>query len=65
VPDLSPIKEAKNLQYLDIRQTQVADLSPLYGLKNLWKIDLSHTPVSKSEIEALQAALPNVEITRE
>ena len=64
VSDLSPLAGLNNLEGLNLNGTQVGDLSPLAGLNNLTSLRLDSTQVSKEQIEMLQKALPNCEITR-
>ena len=44
--DLSPLKGLRNLQRLNISDTQVSDLSPLKDLQNLQVLHIYSTPVS-------------------
>ncbi|MBC8353671.1 MAG: leucine-rich repeat domain-containing protein, partial [Planctomycetes bacterium] len=46
VSDLSPLVKLKNLETLDLSNTQVTDLSPLAELKNLKLLYLTNTQVS-------------------
>jgi len=42
----------------------VSDLSPLVGLKRLQSLDLNGTKVTDEQIDQLQLALPNCDISR-
>ena len=64
VSDLSPLAELKNLKVLHlINNTQVSDLSSLAELKNLLQLDLRNTLVSDEQLQRLQQALPNCDIS--
>jgi len=54
----------ENLEVLYLENTQVSDLSALSGLKNLAVLWLKGTPVSKEQVQMLQKALPNCDISR-
>ncbi len=47
---------------LELSDTQVSDLSPLQGLTTLEWLNLSRTQVTQEEINALRAALPNLDL---
>jgi hypothetical protein len=63
VNDLTPVANLKNLKRLSISNTPVRDLTALFGLKSLTNLDVSHIQVTKEQVAALQAALPNCKIT--
>ena len=63
VSDLSPLAELKNLEKLVLDDTEVSDLSPLADLQNLKILDLFNTQVSEEQVQELQKALPNCEIS--
>ncbi len=62
IQDLSPLAELKSLEWLDLDGTQVQDLAPLHGLSSLARVDLTGCPVSPGAVNALRAALPDMEI---
>ena len=59
VSDISPLRNLTNLSYLSFEGSKVSDLTPLYGLKNLKGVQLWNTPLSLTQINELQEALPN------
>jgi hypothetical protein len=62
IDDLTPLAGLPHLTNLDLHDTQVKDLTPLKGLKDLARLKVRNTRVTKEQIEALRAALPNVQI---
>ena len=48
--DLTPLANAKNLYYLDIRGTKVTSIQPLVGLKNLKYVLLTKETVEDWEL---------------
>ena len=64
VSDLSPLAGLKDLRRLNLAVTEVDDLSPLAGLKDLRRLHLNRTPARNEQVEMLQRALPNCEISR-
>ncbi len=62
--DLTPLAELKNLEALGL-SIYVDDLTPLAGLSNLKGIRLRAWSVSDEQVESLQHALPNCNITLE
>lgn len=64
VSDLTPLVGLKGLRKLDLSKTQVSDLTPLAELKNLEGLYLNGTPVSEEQVQMLQKALPNCDISR-
>ena len=65
VSDLTPLAGLTGLTWLDLGGTQVSDLSPLATLANLQQLYLTNTPASDEEVDQLQQALPNCNITRQ
>jgi hypothetical protein len=57
--DLSPLAELTALTHLDLSETAVTDLRPLSKLNNLKAVLVYKTPITRSEVDALEAALPN------
>jgi Leucine-rich repeat (LRR) protein len=64
IEDLSPLSGMSQLEELDLTQTKVRDLTPLHGLKKLKKLWLMMLDIEDAQIEALQKALPDLEIVR-
>ena len=64
IVDLSPLRDLSQLTWLGLRHNQIVDLSPLYGLQGLKHIWLDKNPLAEGQIQALQAALPNLTIIR-
>lgn len=64
VSDLEPLKGLSNLQGFLLRNTQVSNLEPIRELRNLVRIDIEDTPVSDEQVEGLQKALPELNISR-
>ena len=64
ITDVTPFAELKNLDALDLSDTQVADISPLAGLKRLRWLYLTGTQVTDEQVNELQQALPNCRIIR-
>jgi hypothetical protein len=60
--DLAPLAGLKHLRKIWLYKTAVSDLSPLAGLKSLKEVSVYQTRVDRTEIKALQKALPNCEI---
>jgi hypothetical protein len=46
IHDLRPLKKLNNLNFLDLRDTNIVDLTPIKNLKNLTYLSLSGTSVS-------------------
>lgn len=61
VTDLSPLAGLATLRSLSFEKTGVTDLSPIHGLVHLDSITVSRT-IPQTQIEALRAALPKLEI---
>ena len=64
VSDLRPLRGLSSLKILGLNGTRVADLEPLHGLTNLEDVWLQGTSVPDSAVDALQAAIPDLEIIR-
>jgi hypothetical protein len=62
VVDLRPLRGLSTLEWLDLERTQVVDLEPLRGLAHLEFLWLSETQVEPESLQALQQALPELEI---
>jgi Leucine-rich repeat (LRR) protein len=63
VKEVTPLTTLNNLKELNLNSTQVKDVMCLAGSKNLESLHLYGTPVSEEQIDALQEALPNCEIS--
>ena len=57
--DLTPLAELTELSHLDLSETAVTDLRPLSNLNNLKAVLVYKTPITRPEVDALEAALPN------
>lgn len=64
VSDLSPLAGFTRLDWLDVSGSKVSDLRPLHGLERLRILDIQRAPVDDAEVEALQAARPDLSIRR-
>ena len=65
VVNIQPIKRLKNLRHLNLQAAQVSDLKPIKGLKNLKSLYMRGCKnIKDDQVEELQKALPNLEITR-
>lgn len=63
VSNVSPLKGLTNLKSLSLKGTPLTDISPLKYLTNLEYLNLKKTQVTKQEIQKLQNALPNCDIS--
>lgn len=63
VQHIGPLSKLVNLQSLRLKGTQVKDLGPLTKLSKLVELSVG-ADFSRAQIEALQVALPNLEIVR-
>jgi internalin A len=61
VTDLSPLSGLSALRTVSLDKTAVTDLTPLHGLAKLDRVTLSRT-TPQPQIDALKAALPNLEV---
>jgi len=64
VTDLRPIARLESLKQLSLNATNVSDLSPLHHLPRLETITALETNISDAQIDALQKALPKIQIAR-
>ncbi len=64
VADLSPLEKLTKLRSLDLTGTPVSDISPLSRLTELEELILTKTSVSDEDVDKLQQAMPNLQITR-
>ena len=64
--DLSPLAGLVNLKHLNICNLDsggTVDLSPLYGMSKMERLWIGGwTPIDRSQLEELQACMPNAEI---
>ncbi|NIM12578.1 MAG: NACHT domain-containing protein [Candidatus Aminicenantes bacterium] len=65
VSDLTPLTELKSLKELDLSINPVSELTPLMELEQLKTLYLLGNPFSEAQLQALQQALPELEITQE
>ena len=63
VRNVTPLAELMSLEFLVLNSTQVDDPTPLAKLTGLQELYLANTPVSKEQVEKLQQALPNCDIS--
>lgn len=63
ITDISPLAGKTRLLDLNLCHNNITDLTPLYSCTNLQRLWISHNPhLPQSEIDALQAALPDCHI---
>jgi len=60
--DIQPLCCLTNLTELDLWNNAINDVSALFGLTTLAALDLSLNPLSKAQIDAIRAVLPNCHI---
>jgi Leucine Rich repeats (2 copies) len=65
VSDLSPLAGLANLTHLYLESTPVSDLTPLAGLRKLVELKVKQSAVSRQQVETLQIALPNCDISHD
>ena len=62
--DISPLAKLKNLEFLNMSDLyKVEDFSALFELTKLKRLFIANTQISRETLEALQAALPDTEIS--
>lgn len=60
IDDLRSVARLANLEELSVWNNKITDLTPLAGLQNLKQLIIFDNPeLTRSEIDKLQAALPN------
>ncbi len=64
VTNLEPLKGLTNLVGLFLEGSEVTDLEPLKGLTKLQALNIENTKITDEQIDALQKALPDLEIHR-
>ena len=62
IVDLTPLSGLTQLRDLNLAHNEIADLTPLYSLTQLERLWISVNPVTKEQVDALRAALPDTEI---
>jgi len=62
ITDISPLQGLNNLRDLELWGSEITDISPLQGLNNLTRLGLGDNPISQSQKDDLQRALPNCRI---
>ncbi|MDR2559170.1 MAG: hypothetical protein LBC86_06475 [Oscillospiraceae bacterium] len=65
VSDFSLLRGFPDLVHLDLAGSELDDVSGLAGFTNLIYLNLESNPLTESQIEELQAALPNCRINIE
>jgi len=66
ISSFESIRNVISLERLFLNNTNVSDLEPLKGLKNIKKLEIRKCPsISEREIEDLQKAMPDLNITYE
>jgi hypothetical protein len=63
IRDVSALKELKNLDYLGLWDNQISDINALKSLTKLTFLDLDDNPLTETQIDELQAALPDCYIS--
>jgi biotin operon repressor len=63
ITDVSPLHLLTNLYFLNLRNNQINDATPLFSLHQLETLNLSGNMVSEEQIDELQRAIPNCDIT--
>jgi hypothetical protein len=63
VHDLTPLKNLPSLQFLNVERTRVEALKPLFKHTDMKRIYLTHTRVPRDELNALKAALPDLQVS--
>ena len=63
ISDLSPLSNLTNLRELYLDFNNISDLSPLKNLTGLQKLFLDANPITQSQKDMLEAALPTTSIT--
>jgi len=61
--DIAPLENLANLQELALDVNQISDITQLKNLTNLIELNLSGNPLTQSQIDELQRALPNCQIS--
>ena len=62
ISDITPLAGLTSLRELNLDNTQISDLAPLAGLTNLKNLYLRDNPITLSQVNELQEALPNTVI---
>ncbi|MBW2456659.1 MAG: hypothetical protein JRI68_19240 [Deltaproteobacteria bacterium] len=62
VADLAPLAGLTSLTELDLRRTEITDLAPLANLTQLQLLRTAGSPLAEGAAQALQQALPQVQI---
>ena len=63
ISDVSPLSYLTNLVQLELSSNNIYDLSPLSKLKKLEVLTLDNNPITSSQKQMLELALPNTSIT--
>jgi hypothetical protein len=62
ISDISALSGLANLERLYLYTNNISDITALSGLTNLKILDLSGNPLTQTQIDELQEALPNISI---
>lgn len=65
ISKLSPLKNLKTLETLDLTNNKISDVSALYSLTSLRQLWIGGNSISDTQLEALEAALPDCYISVE
>jgi formylglycine-generating enzyme required for sulfatase activity len=63
ISDVTPLSYLRNLVQLQLSSNNIYDLSPLSKLTNLKVLTLDNNPITSSQKQMLELALPNTSIT--
>jgi hypothetical protein len=63
ISDITALAELSNLVDLDLRNNNISDIGALSKLTNLEYLSLGDNPLTQTQIDELQKALPNCEIS--
>jgi hypothetical protein len=63
ITDVTPLLALTSLVFLDLDDNQITDIMPLAALTNLEMLWLSGNPITQAQVDELQAAMPETNIT--
>lgn len=63
ISDITPLAAMTNLEMSNLANNQINDITPLSSLTNLQFLSLGDNPLTQTQIDALQKALPKCTIT--
>jgi len=64
VSDLEPLRSLTHLQKLDCASNQLSNLEPLPSLTQLQELIYGENPISQTDVEAFQKAVPNCRVDK-